>query len=128
MTFETLILTFAGRFLSARSFELIVAPAVADLQFEESDRAVARLSSRLAVLSALAGGVRDDVARDIASFVMLMLMPAGYYIFMMILCFDFMEISISTGFFVFAALILALSFAPAMVCFWPERRAARSAD
>ena len=35
MSFESCVIAFADRFLSDRTFELIVAPALADLQFDE---------------------------------------------------------------------------------------------
>ena len=35
MTFESAVLAFADRFLSDRTHRLIVAPALADLQFDE---------------------------------------------------------------------------------------------
>ena len=80
------------------------------------------------MLRAVAGGLRDDVARDSGGFLALTLLPACYYIFLMVLCFDFFSIAISTDFFVVAALILVLSFGPVMVCFWPERPTARPVD
>ncbi len=80
------------------------------------------------MLRAVAGGLRDDLARGCGSFVALMLVPACYYIFLLVICFDFFSISISTGFFVVAALILVLSFGPVMACFWPERPTARPVD
>ena len=128
MSFESRIITFAERFLSDRTFQLVVVPALADLQFEHCAGPFRRAENRLAVLKAVAGGVRDDVARDCGTFVRLMLMTAGYYIFMLVICFDFFSIEISTAFFVVAVLILVLSFGPVVVCFWPERPAARSVD
>jgi len=46
MTFESGVVAFATRFISARSFELIVAPALADLEFEDSIGRRGRLASR----------------------------------------------------------------------------------
>ncbi len=128
MSFEDRIIAFGERFLSNRTFELVVAPAVADLQFEQCVGRFSRTASRLAVIRAVAGGLRDDAAREVGSFIALMLLPACYYIFMLIICFDFLSISLSTGFVIAAMLILALSIGPVMACFWPERPAARPVD
>ena len=128
MSFDALVIAFAERFLSGRTFQLIVAPAVADLQFEQRGGRFARATARLAVLSAVAGGLRDDVGRASAGLLLLTLLPAGYHIFLLIICFDVFSISISTDFVLIAVLILVLSFGPAMVCFWPERPRARPID
>ena len=73
MSFESRIVAFSTRFLSARSFELIVAPALADLQFEADEHAgyPGVAASRLAVLRAVAGAMRNDVARHAGVIVML---------------------------------------------------------
>lgn len=128
MSFESRITAFAERFLSDRTFQLVVAPALADLQFEHCAGPLRRAENRLAVLRAVAGGLRDDLAGDCGSFVVLTLLPACYYVFLLVICFDFFSIAISTGFFVVATLILVLSFGPVMVCFWPERPTARPSD
>lgn len=128
MSFDARIVAFAERFLSDRTFQLIVAPAVADLQFERGRGALGRAANRAAVLRAVAGGLRNDLASASDGMLVLTLVPACYYIFMMVICFDVLSISISTPFLVAAALILALSFGPMMVCFWPERQRARPVD
>ena len=128
MSFDARILAFAERFLSARTFQLIVAPAVADLQFEHCAGRFRQTANRVAVLRAVAGGLRDDLARASRGMLALTLLPACYYIFLLILCFDVLSISISTDFVVAAVLILILSFAPVMACFWPERQRARPVD
>jgi hypothetical protein len=128
MTFEARVLGFADRFLSDRSFRLIVEPAIADLQFERCAGSLRRAANRLAVLRAVSGGVRDDLARVSGGLFGLMLLPACYHIFLLVLCFDVFSISISTDFVVISALILVLSFGPVVVCFWPGRRDASSAE
>jgi hypothetical protein len=128
MSFESRTTAFAERFLSTRTFNLVVAPALADLQFEHSAGPRRRAQNRLAVLRAVGGGLRNDLARDCGSFVVLTLVPAGYYIFLMVILFDFFSIAISTGFFVVALLILVLSIGPVMACFWPERRTRSSVE
>lgn len=125
MSFETRVSAFAERFLSRRSYEFIVVPAIADLQFEQS---AGRSANCLAVLRAVAGGLRDDVALASGEVLSLTLLPAAYYIFFMLICFDVYAISISTGFVLAATMILLLSVAPVLACFWPERPAARPVD
>ena len=121
MSFESRIISFAERFLSDRTYRLIAVPAVADLQFERGARPLTRAWNHIAVLRAIAGGVSDDVARASGSMLALTLLPACYYVFLLVLCFDVFSISISTDFVIVAALILILSFGPVMACFWPER-------
>jgi hypothetical protein len=128
MSFESRMTAFAERFLSERTFQLVVAPALADLEFERDAGPLRRAENRTAVLRAIAGGVRDDVARDCGSFLALMLLPAGYYIFLLVICFDFFSISLSTDFLAVAAVILVLSVGPALVCFWPERPSPRPVE
>lgn len=120
MTFDTRVVALAERFLSPRTFQLIVAPALADLQFERTEGR-AGVVHHVAVCRAIAGGMREDFASASSGMLLLALMPTCYYTFLMLLCFDVSSLSISTDFLVFAAVILVLSFAPVMACFWPER-------
>ena len=127
MSFESRIIAFAERFLSDRTVQLIVAPALADLQFDGGTGTLSRAANRLAVLRAVAGGLRDEVTRGCAGFIGLTLMPTCYYLFLMLICFDFRPSS--TGFFVAVAMmILVLSLGPVMVCFWPARHTGRPVD
>jgi hypothetical protein len=128
MSFDDRITRFAWRFLTDRTFRLVVAPAVADLQFEDSAHLWRRTANRLAVLKAVAGGMRDDLARVSSGMFLLTLLPACYYIFLLVFCFDVFSITIATDFIIAALLILVLSFAPVMVCFWPERQPVRPVD
>jgi hypothetical protein len=126
MSFESRILAFADRFLSDRTVQLIVEPALADLQYDGGTSPSSRVANRLSVLTAVAGGLRDEVARGSAGFIALTLMPTCYYLFLMVICFDFRP---STGLFAGAAtLILLMSLAPVMVCFWPSRHTRHQAD
>ena len=127
MTFESRILAFADRFLSARTVQLIVEPALADLQFDGGRAPLSRAANRLAVLKAVAGGLADEISRGSAGFVALTLMPTCYYLFLMLICLDFRPSSMGL-FFTVASVILVLSLGPVMVCFWPARRAARPVD
>lgn len=127
MSFEARVSAFADRFLSDRTVRLIVEPALADLQFDGGRAPLSRAANRLAVLRAVAGGLRDEVTRGSAGFILLTLMPVSYYLFLMIICFGFRPSS--TGFFFAVALmILVLSLGPVMVCFWPARHTGRPVD
>jgi hypothetical protein len=128
MSFDRRILGFAERFLSERSFDLIVGPAVADLQFERTAGPLRRTANRLAVLRAVCGGLQDDLARVSGGILVLALLPACYYIFLLVMCFDVFSIAISQSFLVVATPVLVLSFGPVMACFWPERRRPRSVE
>lgn len=126
MSFESRIVAFAERFLADRTFELIVAPALADLEFEDEAGRRGRIANRCAVLRAVAGGVRDDVWRDSGSVFKLALLPACYYLFPVAVGFDYFKTW--SEFFVVVLLVLGLSLVPVMVCFWPQRHTARPVD
>lgn len=130
MSFESRVTAFSSRFLSDRSFELIVAPALADLQFEADEQGS---GSRFAVLRAVAGALRREVAQHASFVLMLSLVPACYYFVLIAVCFDFFSgtmtrdgvmLSIARV----AAPLLVMSFVLVMACFWPERRLARSTE
>lgn len=130
MSFESRVISFSERFLSSRSRQLIVAPALADLQFEQSERG---RGNRFAVLRALAGAARVDAAQHAPTFVILTLVPACYYFVLIAVCFDFFSgragqegvlLTVTRV----AAPLLLMSLVPVMVCFWPERPVARSTD
>ena len=124
--FENRIIAFSDRFLTNRTFELIVAPALADLQYDGDTTRLGRVRNCLAVLRAVAGGLRDEITRHSASFAVLALLPTCYYTFLMIVFSDFFETAhrlVAT-----VTLILVLSLAPVMACFWPARPPARSTE
>ena len=125
VTFVETMTALSDRFLSERAFQLIVAPALADFQYDggaPDGRRVTR--QHLAVLAAFTGAVWDDAIRgNVWTFAGLVFMPACYYCFFFLLGlpagFDRLPLNL------IAALRLAvftLSLAPAVVCFWPERR------
>lgn len=120
MTFESGVMAFAERFLSDRTFQLIVAPALADLHFADGSSRLSRAANRLAVVRAVAGGLREDLKGGFSSFASLAVVPAGYYLFLLVLGLDFFKST--TEFLVVAVSILFLSLGPVMVCFWPSRR------
>jgi hypothetical protein len=123
MSFEARIVAFSERFLAQRTFDLVVAPALADLDFDPGRRPLARITNRLAVMKAVAGGVSHDFRRDVPCFAGLTFIPAAYYFCLLTFCFDAFT---TTGEIVAAVGALAIiSAAPALVCFWPPRRSAR---
>lgn len=129
--FETYVTAFSDRFLTDRTFQLIVAPALADLQFDETRAEggrVRRVRNYVAVLRAVTGGVLDEVSRDTASFLMLTMLPVSYYVGLITVFWDFF---MKNGTMAAPAAIVAifvLSLAPVVACFWPERRRATSTD
>jgi hypothetical protein len=122
VSFEARITAFADRFLTERTFELIVAPALADLQFDATTSPLGRARNYLAVVRAVAGGLHDELSRDSASFLVLALLPASYYIALLTVFWDFFMKNGARGVSLAVVLIAVLSFAPVMACFWPERR------
>jgi hypothetical protein len=126
MSFESCVMAFTDRFLSDRMSDLVVAPALADLQFDEESGGRHRFASRLAVLRAIAGGLRLDVWRDSGTLFKVALLSACYYSFPLALGIRYF--ATWSEFFVAIAVVLGLSLVPVLVCFWPERRAARQID
>ncbi len=126
MSFESRVIAFADRFLSDRTFELVVAPALADLQFDEESGGRHRFASRLAVLKAVTGGLRLDVWRDSGTLFKVALLSACYYTFPVALGIRLFKTW--SEFFVVIMLVLGLSLVPVLACFWPERRTAPPVD
>ena len=126
MSFESCVIAFADRFLSDRTFELVVAPALADLQFDEEAGGRYRFASRLAVIKAMAGGLRLEVWRDSGTLFKVALLSACYYTFP--LAVGIRMFKTWSEFFVAITFVTALSLVPVLVCFWPERRTAPRMD
>ena len=93
MSFETRILAFSDRFLSTRTFELVVAPALADLQFDEETGCRGRVGHRLAVIKAVAGGLRDDVGRDFGSLLKMLLLSCCYHLFPLAMGIEYFQLA-----------------------------------
>jgi hypothetical protein len=126
MTFEKLVVAISDRFLSQRTFELVVEPALADLEFEEAAGRRGRLVNHAAVLRAIIGGVGHEMQRGSGGFLKLTLLSAGYYMF---------PVAVSVRifktwpeFFAAATVALVLSLVPVMVCFWPSRHPVRRVE
>jgi hypothetical protein len=125
MTFDAVILGVGGRLLSARTFDLVLAPALADYQIERTCRE-RNWTGRLAVLIALSGALRMEAAHHAASFFMLALLPFAYDVVLLMLFSDFFDMTGGVRF--IAAMMLVLSFVPVIVCFWPEGLVSRSIE
>ena len=131
MSLVDTIITLSERWLSERTFELIVAPAIADMQYDEPASGLRRVSNGAAVLSAFVWGLYEEVVSDpggLLTFAVISLIPACYYTMLVIVCapvrggalsypLSKAELQIAIGLAVFA-----LSLAPALVCCWPPRR------
>jgi hypothetical protein len=116
---------FAERFLTDRSFDLIVAPALAD--FEYDTRTAVRPVHYVAVVRAVAGAVYEDAMNSsaVATFAVLAIIPAVYYAFFFLLCAPEGLHTIANNRTVAITLVTLTALAsmvPVVVCFWPERR------
>lgn len=125
MSFESGISAFAERFLSERTHRLIVEPALADLHFADG---TGQAANRVAVLRAVAGGLRDDLAGGSGHFLFLSLVPACYFLTMLVLFLDFFTAMNTVSVMTTLAIVGVMSVGPAMACVWPERRRARPVD
>ncbi|MBY0496770.1 MAG: hypothetical protein K2Y23_21385 [Cyanobacteria bacterium] len=123
MSFESCIAAFCDRHLSQRTFELVVAPALADLEFEDARARCSHLAGRAAVLRAVLGGLRLEIERGSADFFKLTLLSVSYFMFPVAVSGSIFKTW--TDFFIAAAAVLVMSLAPVIICFWPERRTVR---
>src|SRR5918993_3940006 len=113
MTFEARVIAFAERFLSDRAYQLIVVPALADLQFDKEAGRRSLLRDRVSVLRAVAGAVGDDVGRECYSVFKLSLLSVAYFMFPLAL--GISAFKTWTEFMVVATLVLGLAMAPVIV-------------
>ena len=122
-TFDAVVHGVGERLLSGRTFDLVLAPALADYQIERrcGERS---WTGRLAVLVALSGALRMEAANNAANFFMLALLPFCYDVVLLTMFSDFFDMSGGVRF--IAVMMLVLSFIPVVVCFWPERPVARN--
>ena len=133
MTFIQHIEALSARFLSDRTYQLIVAPAIADLQYD-SVGGGQRYSAGgyFSVLVAFGGAAYEELTADSALFKIagLALIPAFYYAFLIVLVVpeagEF--VTSHTGPLALAVGIAVLSFGPVLACCWPERAPRRSTD
>jgi len=126
MTIIDRIDALSSRFLSDRSYELIVGPAIADLQHDAGDGPPPRsIRASLSVLIAFTGALYDEITADsgILRIGALALIPAMYYAFMIVLILPEAGafVTARSGLLALAIGIAVMSFAPVLVCCWPER-------
>ncbi len=126
MSLSSHIMAFSDRFLSDRTFQLVVAPALADLQFDEDAGRWRRVTNHVAVLKAVAGGLLDDMSRDSGSLLKMALLSVCYHLTPLAMGLDYFKTW--SDFFAMVTLVMALSLVPVMVCYWPPRRTVRQAD
>lgn len=123
MKFESLVIAFSDRFLAQRTFELVVAPALADLEFEDAAGRRSRVVNRMAVIRATAGAMQEDMRSGVADFVKLFLLSYCYFIFPIALGIRIFKTWADFG--IAAVFVLVMSLVPVMVCFWPTRHSVR---
>ena len=126
MTFEAFVIAVCDRFVSQRTFELIVEPALADLAFESAAGRRSWIANHAAVVRATAGAVQHEMQRSSGGFLKLTLLSACYYAFPV-----FVSVRIFkswTDFLIAASVALVLSLVPVMVCFWPSRYPVRRVE
>ena len=126
MRFESWVIAICDRFVSQRTFDLVVAPALADLEFEEELGRRGQLAGRAAVIRAIGGGVAYDMRRGSGGFLVLTLLSACYYLLpILVLASTFRT---WYEFLIAFVVMLLLSLTPVMACFWPERHPVRHGD
>jgi len=124
--------------LHADTFALMLAPAIADLQFEAPTREAVRPHHYAGVLRAFAGALCFDIAADVLSLghdlgtiATLTILQASYYSFMLILLSGLgtnklMALDVHAPEVVHAIYyiiaICAACVVTTSVCFWPSRR------
>ena len=125
MTFIQRIDSLSSRFLTERSYELIVGPAIADLQHDAGAAPAHSVRGHLSVLVAFAGAIYDEVTADSSLLMIaaLALIPALYYAFLIVLIVPEAGtfVTARAGLLVLAVGIAVMSFGPVIVCCWPER-------
>jgi len=125
MTFDGVIGGVGARLLSERTFDLVLAPALADYQIERLERG-AEWGGRCAVLIALSGALRMEASQHAMSFIALALLPFCYDVVLLMMFSDFFDMTGGVRF--IGAMIVVVSMVPVAVCFWPTGRITRSVD
>jgi hypothetical protein len=123
--------SLSSRFLTERSHELIVVPAIADMQHDaNSETLVSAARARASVLAAFGGALYDELTADasLLKIAALILIPASYYTFLIYLCQPQAALYVQAQFgrLVLPAAIALLSIPPVLVCCWPERTRRRT--
>jgi len=151
----TRLTTVSSRFLRAETFDLMVSPAIADLQFEAPTASrVRRLQSYAGVWRACCGALCQDIAltlkapfvdearraalqSDVLTFAWLTLFQVCYYAGMLTIAFSkwsdlrawlhtvLLRTSVLEAL-MLGAVALLLPALPVLACFWPRRDDART--
>lgn len=132
MTFIDRIESLSTRFLSERTHELIVAPAIADLQYDSGDESPSA-RGRVSVLVALVGAAYEELTSDLrlVKLAGLALIPALYYAFLIMLVVPPDARTFLSGHWMTFAIVVGvavLSFGPVLACCWPERAPRQSSQ
>jgi hypothetical protein len=128
--FVDAVMAVSDRFLREQTFELIVAPAIADLQYDAPTADTLRHARNCAaVLTALLWGLYEEVTSDtsiIFTFALLVMIPSCYYYALLMVAADNSTLFDTFGErLALGALVAAMSLGPALACYWPERRSRR---
>jgi hypothetical protein len=119
----TRLTAMAQRFLTERSFTLIVEPTLADFEFGRPRRI--RPGDYVALFRAVAGAAYEDATSEsgAVTFLALALIPAAYYAFFFMLCAPegMKHLADQRALLVLGALVVVASMIPVLVCYWPER-------
>ena len=117
----------ARRFLSDRSFTLIVEPALADFQLSASPH---RAAEYVALARAVLGAIWEDATADSGAltFLSLVALPMAYYsvFFMVWQPAGLRKFAERGGGIVLITVLLIVSVIPAAVCYWPDKAKAES--
>jgi hypothetical protein len=130
VTFVDVITVLSQRFLTERSFELIVAPAIADGDYDGS-ASRPTIASHLASAVAFAGACWDDARRGghLTTFAGLALIPLCYYSFWFLVWVPQGVRDLGAAFMAGVTLVvLLLSLAPVIVCYWPSAEPRRTSS
>lgn len=127
MSFVGAIAAVSERCLRERTFELVVAPAIADLQYDmPASGPLRRARHRVALLATFLCGAWEDATSDSGAltFLALTLIPACYYSLLVAICTPSNSYLRTTheGRLLTVGVILVLSLGPVIACHWPERR------
>lgn len=119
------LVRFLPRLVHDVTFEAIVSPAIADLQFESAIGWHARVRGYAAVWRAVAGGICRDLCLDARHMVdeaallgRLACIQAGYQCFILTLVMDSMS-ALSSVILVLG--VFVVSWVGTLLCFWPAR-------
>jgi hypothetical protein len=126
MKFVQWTMVFCDLMLSQRSFDLIVAPALADMEFEEASGRRSALSNRAAVVRAAAGALIYEWLRGSGDFFKLALLSVSYFLFPVAVSGSIFKTW--TEYLVAALIVVLLALVPVLACFWPSRYPMQSGD